>query len=48
VFTLLDSAVKGLTPNTPEYQEALRDELGQIPNDIATPGTQLNKLVTKK
>jgi len=48
VFNRLDSAVSGLTPNTPQYETALRNELGRISNEIATPRTQLNNIVTKK
>lgn len=48
VFNRLETAVSGLTENTPQYERALRDELGRISKEISTPGTQLNKLVTKK
>ncbi|WP_369812444.1 AHH domain-containing protein [Ralstonia pickettii] len=48
VYRRLDDAVRGLPPNTPQYEQALRGELNRIGNEIKTPGTQLNKLVTRQ
>ncbi|CAH0444654.1 hemagglutinin repeat-containing protein [Ralstonia pseudosolanacearum] len=48
VYRRLNEAVADLPPKTPQYQQALRDELARISNEIKTPGTQLNKLVTKQ
>ncbi len=48
VYRRLGEAVADLPPKTPQYQQALRDELARISNEIKTPGTLLNKLVTKQ
>ncbi|AXV68881.1 filamentous hemagglutinin [Ralstonia solanacearum] len=48
VYRRLNEAVADLPPKTPQYQQALRDELARISNEIKTPGTLLNKLVTKQ
>ncbi|CAG9241907.1 Filamentous hemagglutinin [Burkholderia diffusa] len=48
VFNRLTDAVFGLQPKTPEYANALRNELNAIGKEIQTPGTPLNKMVTKK
>ncbi|WP_185633641.1 hemagglutinin repeat-containing protein, partial [Burkholderia stagnalis] len=48
VYNRLTDSVFGLQPKTPEYANALRNELNAIGNEIKTPGTPLNKLVTKK
>ncbi|MFV8643610.1 hemagglutinin repeat-containing protein, partial [Ralstonia pseudosolanacearum] len=48
VYKRLTDAVQDTPPKTPQYEAALRGELAKIAKDISTPGTDLNKLVTKK
>ncbi|QVX39810.1 hemagglutinin repeat-containing protein [Ralstonia solanacearum] len=48
VYKRLTDAVQDIPPKTPQYEAALRGELAKIAKDISTPGTDLNKLVTKK
>jgi hypothetical protein len=46
VFDRLDQATQDKSGD--EYTQAFREELGRIKTDIATPGSRLNNLVTKK
>jgi hypothetical protein len=46
VFRRLNLATRGQTGDA--YSQALKDELSAIGKDIQTPGSDLNKLVTKK
>jgi hypothetical protein len=41
----LENAVEGKTGSA--HQQALQDELKKLAADISTPGTRLNKLVTR-
>jgi hypothetical protein len=44
----LQKAVAGKTPHTPEYREALLEELGKIRGEVGKKGSDLNDLVTRK
>lgn len=46
VFDRLDSKTEGMAGAA--YSDAFKDELRAIKNEIGTPGTELNRLVTKK
>jgi hypothetical protein len=45
VFNRLVAATQGLEGDA--YEQALRDELGTMAEELATPGTRLNLLVTQ-
>lgn len=46
VYAKLQTATRGLSGD--EYKIALQNELKKIGNEVVTPGTVLNSLVTKK
>jgi filamentous hemagglutinin len=48
IYRRLLSKLKGIKPYTSQYKAALEAELNAIGRDLTTPGSLLNKIVTKQ
>lgn len=47
VYGSLDDATRGLIPNTPQYKDAVLNTLTKIKAEAVTPGSAVNKWLTR-